>query len=230
MIRSLRGNRRNTAFSEYHHRITGQRGSDQLFERINFMRIQFRVFFFLVAVLWIMGVGFAQQPGETAFPAGFRGDILKQLRDVEKKIEDLAEAMPESTYSWRPMEGVRSVSEVYMHIAQTNYTMPTFFGAKAAEGIDKDLEKHVTEKKMVIDVLKKSFAYIRDAVLRTPDTDLVKGAVFFGDSTTVGDVILQAALHMHEHLGQSIAYARMNRIVPPWTAALQAREKAAGKQ
>ncbi len=156
--------------------------------------------------------------------ASFKSAFFAQLNDVEKKIVDLADAVPAEKYAWRPMEGVRSVSEVYMHIAGANYLLPTFIGAKMPEGIDRDAEKKVTEKAKVVESLKKSFVYIRKVVDDTPEADLTKPAKFFGQETTVMGVIMNAALHMHEHLGQSIAYARMNQVVPPWTAAEQAKE------
>ena len=162
-------------------------------------------------------------------PAGFRGDFMTQLNDVEKKLEDLAQAMPENSYSWRPMEGVRSVSEVYMHIAGANYLLPTFIGVKKPEGLEADLEKKVTEKPKVLQALKLSFNHLRAAVLQTSDSDLDKATKMFGDDATYRSVIFEAALHLHEHLGQSIAYARMNKVVPPWTAAEQAAEKEAKK-
>jgi len=150
------------------------------------------------------------------------------MEDVEKKLTDLAEAMPESSYSWRPMEGVRSVSEVYMHIAGANYLFPTFVGIKQPEGVDWEL-KNVTEKKKVLEAMKQSFDYIREAVMKTPDGDLDKPAKMFAQESTTRGVFFTAALHMHEHLGQAIAYARMNRIVPPWTAAEQAQQKSEKK-
>jgi uncharacterized damage-inducible protein DinB len=162
-------------------------------------------------------------------PTGFRGDFITQLNDVEKKIEELAGAMPENSYSWRPMEGVRSVSEVYMHIAGANYLFPTFIGVKKPEGLEKNLEKNVTEKAKVVEALKISFNHLRSAVLQTSDADLDKATKMFGDDATYRSVIFEAALHLHEHLGQSIAYARMNKVVPPWTAAEQAAEKDAKK-
>ena len=179
-----------------------------------------------VAACWFLQTACAgpKPPGDSRKPAGFRGEFLTQMEDVEKKLSDLAQAMPESTYSWRPMEGVRSVSEVYMHIAGANYLFPTLVGMKQPEGADWDL-KNVTEKKKVLEALKHSFDYIRDVVLKTPDGDLDKPAKMFGQETTKRGVFFVAALHMHEHLGQSIAYARMNKIVPPWTAAEQAQQK-----
>src|SRR2546427_1495817 len=134
-----------------------------------------------VAVLFLQPVRAQQKyPIEKPpAPTGFRGDFITQLNDVEKKIEDLAQAMPENSYSWRPMEGVRSVSEVYMHIAGANYLFPTLVGMKQPEGADWDL-KNVTEKKKVLEALKHSFDYIRDVVLKTPDGDLDKPAKMFG--------------------------------------------------
>jgi uncharacterized damage-inducible protein DinB len=146
------------------------------------------------------------------------------MADIQKKLLDLADAMPADKYSWRPMEGVRSVSEVYVHIAGANYLFPGFAGVKKPDDLTKDAEKNITEKAKVIDYMKKSFAFMKDAVMKTPDADLDKPATLFGQETTIRGVFFEAGLHMHEHFGQSIAYARMNKIVPPWTAAEQAQQ------
>ena len=156
---------------------------------------------------------------------GFRAEFMTQMADVEKKIEDLAQAMPDDKYSWRPMEGVRSVSEVYMHIAGSNYLFPAFIGVKKPEGLQKDLEKNDTSKAQVLDALKQSFVHLREAVMQTPDADLGKKTKMFGEDATYMGVLFTAALHLHEHLGQSIAYARMNKVVPPWTAAAEPEKK-----
>jgi uncharacterized damage-inducible protein DinB len=162
-------------------------------------------------------------------PAGFRGDFLFQQNGVEKEILGLAEATPAEKFAWRPAEGVRSVSEVYMHLVGANYMLPSFAGVKVPEGISRDMEKTVTQKAAVIDALKKSFAHLRAAIEATPDADLDKPVKFFGMDSTVRGLYLVVANHEHEHLGQSIAYARMNGIVPPWTAARQAKAAAADK-
>ncbi len=162
---------------------------------------------------------------------GFRAEFLWQQAGVEKEILALAEAVPADKYSWRPAEGVRSISEVYMHIAGADYLIPSFVGVKVPEGISRDMEKTVTQKAAVIEALKKSFAHLRAAIEAMPDADLDKPAKLFGMDTTVRGVYLLTANHEHEHLGQSIAYARMNGIVPPWTAERQAKaaEKPAEK-
>src|SRR5712692_4507407 len=93
--------------------------------------------------------------------SGLRGDFLRQLDDVEKKVTGLAQAMPQEKYTWRPAEGVRSVSEVLVHIAGANYFFLSIAGIKPPAGRRRDMEKTVTEKAKVTEALKASFAYAR---------------------------------------------------------------------
>jgi uncharacterized damage-inducible protein DinB len=154
--------------------------------------------------------------------AGFRAEILGQLVDVEKKIEDLAAAVPQEKYSWRPGEGVRSISEVYVHIAGSNYFFMTFLGVKPPMKMEPGMEKSVTDKAEIVKMLKPSFDHIRTVVLKLSDKDLDKTTDMFGSASSYRNVLMTQLSHLHEHLGQSIAYARTNGVVPPWTAAEQA--------
>ena len=151
---------------------------------------------------------------------GFRAEFLRQLDGVEKKLLDLAQAMPEEKYSWRPGKGVRSVSEVYMHVAGGNFFLTRTIGIEPPAGLDGGMEK-ITDKAKVLELLKQSFEHVRQAALKTADAEMDKPVKLFGRQTTVRDVFLMLALHQHEHLGQAIAYARINGIVPPWSAARQ---------
>ncbi len=157
--------------------------------------------------------------------SGPRAELLRQIDDAAKKLTALAEAIPQEKYSWRPGEGVRSVSEVFMHVAGGNYLIARAAGAALPEGLSREMEK-ITEKAKVVDTLKQSFDHVRRALINTADADLEKEAKLFGSATTVRGVFLAVAVHGHEHLGQSIAYARMNNITPPWTAARQAAQPA----
>lgn len=148
---------------------------------------------------------------------GFRAEFLHDLADVEKKIVELAASTPASKYSWRPAPGVRSISEVYMHIAGGNYFLATFVGMKPPAYDEASLEK-IGDKTRVLDELKKSFIHIRTAALNASDADLDKKIKMFGADTTERAAFMQALTHLHEHLGQSVAYARINGIVPPWSA------------
>ncbi len=156
----------------------------------------------------------ADQPGASS---GFKVDLIASIDDAGKKLLDLAQAMPAEKYTWRPGEGVRSVSEVFMHVAAGNYMIPSFLGAKRPEGMDRTMETKVTEKPKVIETLQKSIAHLKGVVESTPDADLDKKVKFFGNERSERALLILVASHMHEHLGQSIAYARMNKIVPPWS-------------
>ena len=157
--------------------------------------------------------------------SGFRGECLKQMQDAQDKILELAGAIPQEKFTSRPGEGVRSVSEVLMHIAGSNYLFPRIAGIKEPEGYDRTMEKTVTDKAKIIEVLKQSFDHQRNAILNTPDADIDKQTKMFGNETTIRNVFFTMATHAHEHLGQSIAYTRMLGIVPPWTAREQEAEK-----
>jgi uncharacterized damage-inducible protein DinB len=161
----------------------------------------------------------ARPPAAAAAPAsGFRADFLVQLDMVSKQIVDLAEAVPADKYSWRPAPGVRSISEVYMHIVGGNSYIPSFMGVKPMAGIERGMEKSVTDKAKVVELLKQSMAHARSAVLSIPDADLDKKVkIFGGQEASERAVIMIIGNHLHEHLGQSIAYARANDVTPPWS-------------
>jgi uncharacterized damage-inducible protein DinB len=148
-----------------------------------------------------------------AAPAGFRAEFLANLDDVQEKIVSLAEATPADKFSWRPAAGVRSISEVYMHIAGGNYFLATFVGADPPK-TNGDIETTITKKADVIAELKRSFEYLRNA---TASLDLDKPAKMFGAPSTNRGVMVTMLSHLHEHLGQSVAYGRMNGVVPPWS-------------
>jgi uncharacterized damage-inducible protein DinB len=145
---------------------------------------------------------------------GFRAEFFANLDEVEEKILDLAASMPADKFTWRPASGVRSVSEVYMHIAGGNYFLATFLGVPSPSRTT-DLEKTVTKKADVIAELNRSFEHLRAAAGRTED--LEKQVKMFGSTTTHRGVMVTILSHLHEHLGQSIAYGRMNGVVPPWS-------------
>lgn len=155
---------------------------------------------------------------KTQLPASiddsFKAEFFTNLDDAQEKILHLAESVPADRYTWRPDPDVRSISEVFMHIAGSNYFLATFLGAEAPK-MDGDMEKVVTRKADVIADLKRSFEYLRHAVTTT--RDLQKPVKMFGAQTTRRGVLVTILSHLHEHLGQSIAYARMNGVVPPWS-------------
>lgn len=152
-------------------------------------------------------------------PAGTRGDLIAWLDDAQTKLTQLAEAIPQEKYSWRPGQGVRSVSEVFMHVASSNYYFPQFVGAQVQSPLGRDAENTVTNKAEVVASLKRAFDQMRTVMSNVRDADLDKTTSIFGRQSTYRYALLLAVTHAHEHLGQMIAYARSNGVVPPWSMA-----------
>ena len=149
--------------------------------------------------------------------AGWRAEFLTALTGVERKYVALAVAMPWEKYSWRPAEGVRSVCEVYLHISGANYLFAGPLGAKPPAGVDlQNIEKCPANREQVLSTLKTSFEHMRNAVTSTADAQADAPVEIFGMKMTKRGLLLFTAEHMGEHLGQSIAYARMNGVKPPW--------------
>lgn len=160
-----------------------------------------------------------------AVVTGVRAEVLFWLQDAEDKLVRLAQAIPQEKYTWRPGEGVRSVSEVFLHVTNGNYRPLTALGVPYPAGVTwQGIETSTTDKVKIIERVKASFAHVREVVMKMSDADLVKSVKFFGDRTQ-RDILLLVVTHAHEHLGQMIAYTRMNGIVPPWTEERQQQQR-----
>jgi hypothetical protein len=147
----------------------------------------------------------------------------RELEELGSKMVQLAEAMPEETYAWAPMEGVRSVGAVFAHVAGDNYFVPALLG-QPVEGTGVTTESGIKvyedargSKAEIVAELKRSFDVMR-GVMAASRTEPDKPVVLRGNTITQGDLWVRAIVHLHEHLGQSIAYARANKVVPPWSA------------
>jgi uncharacterized damage-inducible protein DinB len=168
---------------------------------------------------------------EQAMPSGVKGEMLMWIKDAEQKLEQLADAMPEGKYAWRPGKDVRSVGEVYMHVATANFGVPGFMGVQPPAGFDfATYEKSLAKKADISKALKESFGHMEGALMNLSDADLEKPVEMMGMKMTTRGAFMLLLSHAHEHLGQSIAYARMNGVTPPWTAAQQAKMKEAEKK
>jgi len=149
----------------------------------------------------------------------FRAEFMGQFGASARKLVALAEAMPAESYSWTPMEGVLNVARVYMHIARYNYMYPHLnLGIDPPQDLDyRSLEESVTDKNEALPILAASMDHVRTVVGGMSDAELAAPVELYGREVASWAVLLQLVTHMNEHLGQSIAYARMNRVVPPWS-------------
>ena len=161
-------------------------------------------------------------PGVT----GYRSEVLAEVMIQGDKLVRLAEAIPAEKYTWRPAPDVRSVSEVFLHIAAANYNLYKLVGTPPPAGFSvKDYDKSTTDKTKIIAALKDSFDHAQKAIRAMSDADLDKSLDWFGGKNTERGILLFIVRHTAEHLGQSIAYARSVGVVPPWTEEAQKAQK-----
>lgn len=162
-----------------------------------------------------LGASLAAQAPTT----GWRAEFLFHYDQAADKYVKLAEAIPAEKFTWRPSEGVRSVAEVFLHMSTANYGLARNIGGGAPAGVTmQGLEKSTTDKAAVIKHLRDSFAHFRAAVVAFPEGEPERMVRFFDpQQITARQFLFFTADHTGEHLGQAIAYARMNGVVPPWS-------------
>lgn len=157
---------------------------------------------------------------------GLAADLIKDITEVEEKLVSLANALSLEQYGWRPAQGVRSVQEVLMHVAADNYFIPAAIGvaAPAATRITatdyaavQAFENQKLSKEATVAALKTSFEHLRKAMSGIPEAKFGETIKVFGQEFTNRQFMILATTHLHEHLGQMIAYARSNNVKPPWS-------------
>lgn len=171
----------------------------------------------------------AAPPAEAATGATGAGtltnDLLADLTSVETKIVGLARAIPDAKYNWHP-DSARTVRQVLLHVAADNYFMPAAIGftpdpSTGIVGSDYKtgaaFEERSLPRDSVVAELERSFAFVKQSLTSTTPAQLTGPVTMFGESFTGQSAWLLAVTHVHEHLGQLIAYARTNGIKPPWS-------------
>jgi uncharacterized damage-inducible protein DinB len=164
---------------------------------------------FLLWILFCTSISFAQAP--EGIWQGYDGE----WKHVSQQLIALAEAPPTDKFAWRPAPGVRSTSEVYMHIVFANFYLLSVTGPRMPAGLKQDMEKTVTSKAEVIDWLKRSLDAVKEAHLAEKPSDLQRKVHIADRDATVDGMYLRILVHDNEHMRQLIAYARMTGVVPP---------------
>ncbi len=169
-----------------------------------------RLMFIVIFAMFSLNL-LADKPADTPiFVKEFQG----QVDFIKSRLMQLAEAMPEDKYNWTPAEGVRSVGEVFSHTADANYY---FLSLITGDKSDMTQEKSANDKKIVLEKLGKSFDVLNESAANLTEEDLNKEIEAFGMKFSARNFMITLLNHCHEHLGQAIAYARMNGVTPPWS-------------
>ena len=171
-------------------------------------RLAIGLFFFI----FVAPRSFPQDPLDGIWQ-GYDGE----WRHVSNQLIALAEATPEKDFAWRPAPGVRSTSEVYMHIVIANFYLLSVTGPKMPPELTLDSEKNITSKAEVISWLKRSLETVRQAHQAETPADLARKVKVQGRDSTVDNMYLRIIIHDNEHMGQLVAYSRITGVVPPWS-------------
>ena len=145
--------------------------------------------------------------------AGMQAAFGKDAGTLSDKFTGLARVMS-GKYDWKPGEGVRSVGDVFNLIVRENSMLAGVLsgtpnaGAKAAP---------ITDPEKLQEALKASYASLQKLITALSDSDLQAPVKLFGRDMTMQAALMLILDDQHEHLGQSIAYARSNGVVPPWS-------------
>jgi uncharacterized damage-inducible protein DinB len=158
-----------------------------------------------------------------SFQAFCQGQLQKEstnsLTFVSGHVMQLAKAIPAEKYSFAPQQGVRSIADVCAHIISANYFFASKLGAKIPADVKMEtIEKDLKAKDAIEKELKRSYDLLIESIKNTKDASLSAKVEFpFPGEYTGMSAILISLGHSNEHLGQLIAYARMNGIKPPWS-------------
>ncbi len=153
-------------------------------------------------------------PMAQAQPAGIQAAFGKDAGTLSDKFTGLARVMS-GKYDWKPGQGVRSVGDVFNldRYMENGTPLPaclghTEYGARPAP---------ITDPEKLQEALKASYFNLQKAITGLSDNDLQATVKLFGRDMTKQGALMLILEDQHEHLGQSIAYARSNGVVPPWS-------------
>jgi uncharacterized damage-inducible protein DinB len=144
----------------------------------------------------------------------FVQEYLGHLDFIEGRLLQLEGAMAQDQMGWSPAEGVRSCAQIYLHVTGANYFLASKMGFEMPEG---EIDESITDKDKIAEMLKESFKVVKKYAADVTEEQL--GEIVktpFGEMSR-GSFMTALLNHMHEHLGQGIAYARMNGVTPPWS-------------
>ena len=169
----------------------------------------------VLAALLLPGLASAQTPT-------LQDIQVADIETMKDKFVGLAREFTPEQYEWRPMEGVRSVKDVLALMVAECHNFPTAWGAqppsRAAAGFGPEMQRvSAMSKDQIVNELGMAFDHMIGVVRNMSEAQRMADSQYFGRAMKTDANIMTAVADMHEHLGQLIAYARTNHVVPPWS-------------
>jgi len=187
-----------------------------------------------IALVYVLSAGTVAMHSQTSSTDStapsydMKAQALLDLQAVNKKCVELAQALPGEKLTWRPAPDTRSFAEVFLHVAGERYSILGMMGATPPEGFKaREFEKSTTERDRIVGELNNSWDFVSKTINGMSNADFAKLLPKLGPQANEGDVVYILVADAHEHLGQLIAYARQNGVVPPWTVEAQKKKAAA---
>jgi len=146
-------------------------------------------------------------------PAGLQAAFANDAGTLSEKFTGLARVMS-GKYDWKPAQGVRSVADVFNLIVKENGLLAGVLSGTPNTGAQ---PAPITDPAKLQEALKASYVNLQKVITGLSDSDLQTTVKLFGRDWTKQDALMHVLADQHEHLGQSIAYARSNGVVPPWS-------------
>jgi uncharacterized damage-inducible protein DinB len=172
---------------------------------------------FVVYALVLAGMAGTSASARQAVPPNAQAALVKDLGTLSDKFSGLARVMA-GKYDWRPMQGVRSVGDVFNLIVNENNMLAGLLtGVPQGRGGGAAGSTPITDAAAMQEALRASYTKVSQALSALSATDLAAPVTLFGQNTTKQGAVWTLLVDQHEHLGQSIAYARSNMVVPPWS-------------
>jgi len=144
---------------------------------------------------------------------GLQAAFGKDAGTLSDKFTGLARVMS-GKYDWKPGQGVRSVGDVFNLIVKENGLLAGVLSGAPSAGAQ---PAPIIDPEKMQEALKASYANLQKAITGLSDNDLQAPVKLFGRDMTKQAALMLILEDQHEHLGQSIAYARTNGVVPPWS-------------
>jgi uncharacterized damage-inducible protein DinB len=152
-------------------------------------------------------------PLAQAQPAGLQAAFGKDAGTLSDKFTGLARVMA-GKYDWKPGQGVRSVGDVFNLIVKENSMLVGVLSGTPNTGAQ---PAPITEPAKLQEALKDSYVNLQKTITGLSDGELQVPVKLFGRDMTKQGALMLILADQHEHLGQSIAYARSNGVAPPWS-------------
>lgn len=177
-----------------------------------------RIFITSLTVIWAVvffGVPASAQSPASANPIA--AGVRTAWDGAKRNLTRSAELMPESDYTFRPVDTVRTFGQILAHVAGANYVFCSAAKGEKSPHAEAAFEKTATTRAQIIKVLNESIAYCDAAYAALDDrraAETVDLAFGMGKGARALP-LMQNTGHLQEHYGNLVTYFRVKGMVPP---------------